>query len=119
MNKLLYFFFIFAILGALQAANVMAANSTNSTIPDFNRQITPQDKAIFDGILEPFFKIYSLLRYIVFAAAGIAMLYAAFLFMGSGSDISKREKAKAVLVGTFIGLVLILGFPFIFEYLVS
>jgi len=118
MNKLLYFFFIFVIFGVL-SANVMAANSTNSTIPDFNRQITPQDKAIFDGILEPFFKIYNMLRYIAFAAAGIAMLYAAFLFMGSGSDISKREKAKAVLVGTFIGLVLMLGFPFIFEYLVS
>ena len=116
LSMLIHLFLIFSIL-ILSMQSAFAA--TNSSIPDFEKKITPEEKATYDKFLEPFYKIYNLLRYIAFAALGVSILYAAFLFMGSGTDISKREKAKAILVGAFIGLVLILGAPLIFEYLVG
>ena len=85
---------------------------------DINTQITPEEKAKFDEILVPVFKIYNFVKYIATVVAGIFLLYAGITYMSSGNDPKKRDTAKNIAAYVVVGLLVIWAAPIVINLLV-
>jgi len=85
---------------------------------DINTQITPEEKAKFDEILEPVFKINNFIKYIATVVAGIFLLYAGITYMSSGNDPKKRDTAKNIAAYVVVGLIVIWAAPIVISLLV-
>lgn len=110
MNKKLIF--LFAVLALLFLPTVFAETA------QIDDNISPEDKAKFDGILQPVMKIYNFIKYIASIIAAIFLLYAGVTYMTSGSDPKKRDEAKNIAMYVVIGLIIIWGAPLIVGLLV-
>ena len=86
---------------------------------DFNNDITNEDKETFNEILEPVVKVYNLLKYCATFIALVMLLYAGSIFVTSGSDIGKREKAKNMAMYVVIGLAVIWASPLIVDFIIG
>jgi type IV secretory pathway VirB2 component (pilin) len=86
---------------------------------DFNQEISSEDKATFDKILEPVMKVYNLVKYIATFVAVIILLFAGLTYMISGSNPGKREQAKNMIMYVVIGLVVIWAAPLIVNFIVG
>ena len=100
------------LMALMVVSTVLAATAPLPTTLD------PGDRAQFDQILEPVFKIYNLVKYVSTAIAGIFLLYAGIVYMGSGSDPRKRDQAKNIAMYVVYGLLIIWAAPFIVGLLV-
>jgi len=91
--------------------------STSVKAVDFDQDISPQDKAQFDKMLEPVMKIYNLIKYAASGIAGIVLLIAAITFMTSAGDPKKRDTAKSTAMYVVIGMVVIWVAPLAVNYI--
>ncbi len=82
-------------------------------------EISDEDKAMFDEILQPVVKIYTFLKYIATVVAAIFLLYSGMSYMASGSDPRKREDAKNIAAYVIVGLLIIWAAPLLIGFLVS
>jgi len=80
--------------------------------------LTAEDRAQFDQILEPVIKIYNFVKYIASVVAVIFLLFAGMSFMTSGGDPRKRDQAKSIAMYVVIGLMIIWAAPMIVNLLV-
>ena len=64
---------------------------------DFDQEISDEDKATFDSILEPVMKIYNFIKYAATVLAVVFLVFAGISFILSGSDQAKRESAAMSL----------------------
>ena len=69
--------------------------------------------ADFEEILAPLTVIYDLIKYAATIVSGLVMLFAGITYIVSGSDPSKREKAKNMVMYVIIGLMVIWAAPFV------
>ena len=72
----------------------------------FTLDIKPPTK--WHSLMELLNYIVGILVWLAFAGLTLAILYAGFLFIGSGGDPTKIKKAKNALILTLIGLLIIL-----------
>jgi type IV secretory pathway VirB2 component (pilin) len=86
---------------------------------DFDQEISDDDKATFDNILEPVMKIYNFVKYTATVLAVVFLIFAGVTFIMSGNDQAKREGAKTMATYIVIGLVVIWVAPLIVGYLVG
>lgn len=86
---------------------------------DFEEEISDEDKATFDQILEPVMKIYNFLKYSATVLAVLFLIFAGVTFIMSGNDQAKREQAKMMGAYIIIGLIIIWIAPLIVGYLVG
>jgi hypothetical protein len=86
---------------------------------DFNQDISDEDKAAFDQILEPVMKVYNLVKYSATVIAVVVLLFAGITYITSGSDPGKREKAKSMGMYVIVGLVVIWAAPLIVNFIVN
>ncbi len=86
---------------------------------DFNEEISDEDQATFDSILEPVMKIYNFVKYAATVLAVVFLLFAGVTFIMSGSDQAKREQAKMMATYIVIGLIIIWIAPLVVSYLVQ
>ena len=80
---------------------------------------TSADTASFNQILQPVWQVYNLVRYISTAIATIFLLVAGITYMTSGNDIMKRENAKHMIAYIVVGMIVILGAPYIVQVFIS
>ena len=83
-----------------------------------NTQITAQEQQQFDQILEPVFKIYNFVKYIVTVVAVIFLLYAGISYMTAGNDPKKRDQAKNIVTYVIIGMLVIWAAPLLVGLLI-
>ena len=86
---------------------------------DFDQELSDEDKATFDNILEPVMKIYNFIKYAATVLAVVFIVFAGVTFIMSGSDQGKREQAKMMATYIVIGLIIIWIAPLIVGYLVQ
>jgi type IV secretory pathway VirB2 component (pilin) len=86
---------------------------------DFGAEVSNEDKATFDQILEPVMKIYNFVKYTATVLAVIYLVFAGVTFIMSGNDIAKRESAKMMATYIVVGLIVIWVAPFVVNYLVG
>jgi uncharacterized membrane protein len=86
---------------------------------DFSQPISAEDKATFDGILEPVMKIYNFIKYAATAIAVLFLLFSGITFIMSGGDQAKREQAKAMATYIIVGLIVIWIAPLVVNFLVG
>ncbi len=72
----------------------------------FTLDIKPPTK--WHNLMELVNYMVGILIWVAFAVLTIVILYAGFLFIGSGGDTTKVKKAKDALVLTLVGLLIIL-----------
>ena len=61
---------------------------------DFNDDLSSEDKATFDKILEPVGKVYNLVKYSASIVAVLVVVFAGMSVITSGKDPRKRDQAK-------------------------
>ena len=88
-----------------------------ATAVDFNQDISEEDQATFDQILQPVMKVYNLIKYIASVIAVIVLLFAGITYIMSGSEPAKREKAKNMAMYVVIGLFVIWAAPLIVNFI--
>ncbi|MCF7861837.1 pilin [Candidatus Woesearchaeota archaeon] len=86
---------------------------------DFDSDLSDDDKATFDEILEPVMKIYNFVKYAATVLAVVVLLFAGVSYMTSGSDPRKREQAKSMAMYVIIGLIVIWAAPLIVNFIVG
>src|SRR3989338_4260676 len=86
---------------------------------DLSEEISADDQAAFDEILAPVMSIYNFVKYVATAVAALVLIFAGIVFMMSGSDPGKRDKAKNMVMYVVIGLVIIWVAPLVVNYLVQ
>ncbi len=86
---------------------------------DFNQDISDEDQAKFDQILDPVMKIYNFIKYAATVIAVVFLVFAGVTFMMSGGDTAKREQAKMMATYIVIGLIVIWVAPLVVNYLVG
>ena len=86
---------------------------------DLYEELSAEDEAAFDEILDPIMDIYNFIKYIATAIAAFVLVGAGIMFMMSGSDPSQRNKAKGMVTYVVIGLVIIWIAPLIVGFLVQ
>lgn len=86
---------------------------------DFDEELSSEDKATFDGILEPVMKIYNFIKYSATAIAVLFLVFAGVNFITSGGDQAKREQSKNMATYIIIGLVVIWIAPLLVNFLVG
>lgn len=84
---------------------------------DLNQQISAEDQATFDQMLQPVMKIYNFVKYIASVLAALCLLFAGITYMISGDDPKKRDQAKNMATYVVIGLVIIWAAPLIVNFL--
>lgn len=86
---------------------------------DFDQEISAEDQATFDGILQPVMKIYNFIKYAATVLAVLFLIFAGVTFITSGGDQAKREQAKAMATYIVVGLIVIWIAPLIVGFLVG
>lgn len=86
---------------------------------DFDTEISAEDKAKFDQMLEPVMKVYNLVKYVASVIAVVILLFAGITYMTSGSDPGKREKAKNMAMYVVIGLFVIWAAPLVVNFIIG
>jgi len=95
------------------------ATTVRAEVADLDTEVSDEDKAKFDEILEPVMKIYNLIKYAASVIAVIALLFAGINYMFSGNDIRKRDISKNMAAYVLVGLIVIWGAPFIVNLLIA
>lgn len=85
---------------------------------DLDTEVSPEDKAKFDEILQPVVKIYNFIKYVATLVGAIFLLYAGISFMSSGNDPKKRDTAKSIATYVIMGLLVIWAAPLIVGFLI-
>ena len=85
---------------------------------DLDAELSAEDKAEFDNILEPVVKIYNFIKYIATVVGAIFLLYSGISFMTSGSDPRKRDMAKSIATYVILGLLIIWAAPMVVNLLI-
>jgi type IV secretory pathway VirB2 component (pilin) len=86
---------------------------------DFDEDISDEDQATCDQILEPVMKVYNFIKYSATVLAVLFLIFAGVTFIMSGGDQAKRESAKSMATYIVIGLIIIWVAPLIVGYLVG
>jgi hypothetical protein len=86
---------------------------------DLSEEISAEDEASFDEILEPVMDVYNFVKYVATAIAALVLVGAGIVFMLSGSDPVKRDQAKNMIMYVVFGLIIIWIAPLIVEFLVQ
>ena len=107
----------YAILGLAFMAFLFAMQF--SLAIDFNQDISAQDKATFDQMLNPILKIYNFAKYTATVFAVVILLFAGITFITSAGDPAKKEKAKSMAMYVIVGLVVIWAAPLIVNFIVG
>ena len=86
---------------------------------DFNQDVSAQDQATFNQILDPVMKIYNLVKYSATVIAVVVLLFAGISYMLSGDNPAKREQAKSMITYVVIGLIVIWVAPLLVNFIVG
>ena len=78
---------------------------------------TASEQAIFNEILAPVMKIYSLVKYAATSIGALVLLFAGISYMTSGGDPKKKDTAKNMATYVIIGLVIIWIAPLVVNLL--
>lgn len=73
----------------------------------------------FDEILKPLNTIYDLAKYAATILSGLMLLFAGIMYITSGADPGKREKAKNMIMYVIIGLMVIWAAPFVVKLILG
>lgn len=76
-------------------------------------EISDEDKAKFDKILEPVTKIYNFVKYAATVIGSLFLVFSGFTFVTAGNDQHKRESAKTMAGYIVVGLIVIWIAPFL------
>lgn len=86
---------------------------------DFNAELSDEDKATFDGILEPVMNVYNFIKYAATVIAVIAMIFAGLGYIINANDQGKREASKKAIGYIVIGLIIIWVAPLVVQFMVG
>jgi hypothetical protein len=84
---------------------------------DFNEELTQEEEDTFDEILAPIMKVYNFIKYAMSVVAVLMLVFAGITFVTAGGETGKKEKAKNMMVGVVIGLIIIWVAPLVVEYI--
>jgi type IV secretory pathway VirB2 component (pilin) len=108
---------VWSMFGLICLLMVFALNLVAAV--DFSQDISAEDQATFDEILDPVMKIYNLVKYAASVIAVVVLLFAGVTYLTAGGNPGKREQAKNMIMYVVIGLIVIWAAPLIVNFIVG
>ena len=108
---------ILAVFGLMFFLSLMTMQVVMAV--DFDEDISEEDKATFDEILDPIMKIYNLVKYSATILAVVVLLFSGVSYMTSGNDPAKRERSKSMVTYVIVGLIVIWIAPLLVNFIVG
>ena len=104
MKKVFAIFFLLMLMAPMALATI-----------DFDaEELSTDEVALLDEILEPIFTIYNALKYMA-TVIGVMVLVFAGVTLMTASEPAKKDRAKNMVAGVVIGLTIIWVAPLIVE----
>ncbi|MAF35794.1 hypothetical protein CL622_01605 [archaeon] len=79
--------------------------------PDFDKELSDEEKAEYDAILAPVMKVYDFVKYGTTVAGVLMLVFAGVTFVTAGGEQAKKQRAKNMVLGVVIGLIIIWAAP--------
>ncbi len=86
---------------------------------DFSQDLTADEQATVDSILAPVMSIYNAIKYAMSVVAVLALMFAGVTFVTAGGETAKKDRAKNMIAGVVIGLVIIWVAPLVVQFVFS
>jgi amino acid transporter len=103
------------ILGLVLLLLLVAVPSVVADV-DWDEELTTEEEALVDEILEPVMSVYNAIKYIMTVVGVLALVFAGISFVTAGGEQTKKNRAKAMIAGVIVGLILIWVAPTIVEF---
>ena len=84
---------------------------------NFSQELTPEEEEQFDQILNPVMKVYNFIKYAATVIGVLMIVFAGIIYITSGGEQAKKERAKNMAVGVIIGLIIIWVAPLVVRYI--
>ncbi len=81
--------------------------------------ISSQDQQTIDQIMAPFNKALNFVKIAAVSIAGLVLVFAGIVYMMAGGDVAKKEKAKNMVTGVVIGLMVFVVAPMAVQYMIT
>ncbi len=86
---------------------------------DFDDGLTDQEEAQVDKILEPVMKVYNILKYTATIIGVLMIVFAGISFVTAGGQTAKKDRAKHMIAGVVVGLIVIWVAPLVVKLIFS
>ncbi len=83
---------------------------------DWDEDLTSDEEALIDEILEPVMSVYNAIKYAMTVVGVLMLVFAGIMFATAGGEQAKKNRAKAMIAGVVVGLILIWVAPTIVEF---
>jgi uncharacterized membrane protein len=80
---------------------------------DFDQGLTAEEESQVDEILAPVMKVYNIIKYAATIIGVLVLVFAGVSFLTAGGDTGKKDKAKHMMIGVIVGLIVIWVAPLI------
>ena len=80
---------------------------------DFDAGLTVDEEEQLDGILAPVMKVYNILKYAATVLGVLMIVFAGISFVTAGGETAKKDRAKHMVGGVVIGLIVIWVAPLV------
>ncbi len=103
------------ILGLVLLLLLVAAPSALAEI-DWDEDLSPDEEDLVDEILEPVMSVYNAIKYAMTVVGVLVLVFAGISFVTAGGEQAKKNRAKGMIAGVVVGLILIWVAPTIVEF---
>ncbi len=86
---------------------------------DFDSGLSDEEEQQVDTILEPVMKVYNILKYAATIIGVLMVVFAGVSFITAGAETAKKDRAKHMIGGVVIGLIVIWVAPLIVKLIFS
>ena len=89
---------------------------TALAVIDWDEDLTPAEEDLVDEILEPVMSVYNAIKYAMTVVGVLVLVFAGISFVTAGGEQGKKNRAKGMIAGVVVGLILIWVAPTIVEF---
>lgn len=116
MNSKLEYFIKFLMYFIIVTTPFLSFQSVHAYTPE---GINSQDQQAIDQIMAPFNKAYNFVKVAALSIAGLILIIAGIMYMMAGNDVGKKEKAKHMVTGVVMGLMIFVVAPTAVQYMIT
>jgi len=86
---------------------------------NFDQGLSAAEEAQVDAILAPVMKVFNIVRYAATIIGVLVFVFAGVSFLTAGGETSKKQRAKNMMAGVVVGLIVIWAAPMVVKLIFS
>jgi hypothetical protein len=86
---------------------------------NFDQGLSVEEEAQVDAILAPVMKVFNIVKYGATIIGVLVIVFAGVSFLTAGGETSKKQRAKHMMAGVVVGLIVIWVAPLVVKLIFS